>query len=88
MNCLQSKRTRTTAGPGARTGVAALLAAAAALLSTPATACPSCYGASSGPVIDGMNLAVIVMIGITGGVCSWIVAFAVRIVRRERDGAR
>ena len=59
-------------------------AACAVLLPTAATACPACYGSSSGPVIDGMNLAVVVMIGITGGVFSWIVAIAMRLARRER----
>jgi heme/copper-type cytochrome/quinol oxidase subunit 2 len=65
----------------------AALAAAAALLPSAASACPACYGSASGPVIAGMNLAVLVMIGITGGVLSWIIAFAVRIVRRERHVA-
>ena len=64
------------------------LAAAGSLLPTAAAACQSCYGSSSCPVIDGMNLAVLVMIGITGGVCSGIIAFAVRIVRRERGDDR
>jgi hypothetical protein len=64
-------------------GLAAI--AAAALVPSAASACPSCYGSASGPVIDGMNLAVLVMIGVTGGVFSWIVSFAVRIARRERS---
>lgn len=58
--------------------------ASTALLHSAAAACPSCYGESSGPVIDGMNLAVLLMIGVTGGVFSWIISFAVRISRRER----
>lgn len=67
-------------------------AAAAALVWTavaPATvtACPSCYGSASGPVIDGMNAAVLVMLGVTGAVLSWIAAFAVRVARRERSAA-
>jgi hypothetical protein len=65
----------------------AALAAAASLLPSAASACPACYGSAAGPVIAGMNLAVLVMIGITGGVLSWIIAFAVRIVRRERPVA-
>ena len=34
-------------------------------LHSPVIACPSCYGASSGPMIEGMNAAVLSMLGIT-----------------------
>jgi len=72
--------------------LAGLLVAAAVSLTliapAAAHACPSCYGAASGPVIDGMNVAVLLMVGVTGGVLSWIVAFALRIVRRERGDGR
>jgi heme/copper-type cytochrome/quinol oxidase subunit 2 len=71
---------------GARRFALAAIAAAASLMPSAAPACPSCYGSSAGPVIDGMNLAVLVMIGVTGGVFSWIISFAVRIARRERPG--
>jgi hypothetical protein len=83
MRRLRSYLTRAANRPWIR--VAVPLAAAWSLLPPAAAACPSCYGASSGPVIDGMNLAVLVLIGVTGGVCSGIVAFAVRVVRRERQ---
>ena len=61
----------------------ALTAALMGIVPSVAAACPACYGGATGPVIDGMNAAVLVMIGITGGVFSWIVAFALRIARRE-----
>jgi heme/copper-type cytochrome/quinol oxidase subunit 2 len=66
----------------------AALACAASLVPGAARACPSCYGSASGPVIDGMNLAVLVMVGVTGGVFSWIIAFALRVARRERGDRR
>lgn len=80
----RSTRTLKTPGRSCLWPCLAALAGAASLLPDAAAACPSCYGSAAGPVIDGMNLAVLVMIGFTGGVFSWIIAFAVRIVRRER----
>jgi hypothetical protein len=80
---IQGRRTRAAAAGALRSAVVAALIC---VLSPPAAACPACYGGATGPVIDGMNAAVLVMIGITGGVFSWIVALGVRIARRERAG--
>ncbi len=50
-----------------------------------APACPSCYGAAQGPVIDGMNKAIMAMIGITGFVLSGFVALFISIGRRAKQ---
>jgi heme/copper-type cytochrome/quinol oxidase subunit 2 len=57
------------------------------LFSAPASACPSCYGQAEGPVIDGMNNAIMAMIGIIGFVLSGFVAMFIRIGRRTRETA-
>ncbi len=38
-------------------------------------ACPSCYGAADSPMIDGMNTAIMSMVGIVVFVLSGFVAF-------------
>jgi heme/copper-type cytochrome/quinol oxidase subunit 2 len=49
---------------------------------TDAWACPSCYGAADGPMIDGMNMAILTMLGITGSVLGAITSFFVMMRRR------
>lgn len=49
---------------------------------TPAAACPTCYGQAEGPMIDGMNKAILTMIGIIGFVLTGFVALFVSIGRR------
>lgn len=63
---------------------AAAAAAATAFLADAAAACPTCYGQAEGPVIDGMNRAILAMIGITGFVLTGFVALFVTIGRRTR----
>mgnify|MGYP001583557044 CR=1 FL=1 len=50
-----------------------------------ASACPSCYGQAQGPVIDGMNRAIMTMIGITGFVLTGFVALFISIGRRAKQ---
>lgn len=50
-----------------------------------ASSCPSCYGEAQGPVIDGMNKAIMAMIGITGFVLSGFVALFISIGRRVKQ---
>jgi heme/copper-type cytochrome/quinol oxidase subunit 2 len=47
-------------------------------------ACPSCYGKADSPMIDGMNTAIVAMIGVTAVVLLGIVAFSVFMWRRRR----
>ena len=49
-----------------------------------ASACPSCYGQAQGPVIDGMNRAIMTMIGITGFVLTGFVALFISIGRKTK----
>ena len=45
-------------------------------------ACPACYGAADNTMIDGMNTAIMTMVGIVGFVLSGFVAFFVMLRRR------
>jgi len=47
-------------------------------------ACPSCYGAPDSPMTAGMNTAILVMLGIIGGVLLSFVAFFLYLWRRNR----
>jgi heme/copper-type cytochrome/quinol oxidase subunit 2 len=47
-------------------------------------ACPVCYGATDSPMADGVNAAILVLIGITGSVLSGFVAFFVYLRKRSR----
>jgi len=47
------------------------------------TACPTCYGAPGSPMTDGMNMAILSLLGITGGVLSGVVAFFLHMRRRS-----
>ncbi len=49
------------------------------------SACPTCYGQAEGPMIDGMNNAILAMIGIVGFVLTGFVALFVSIGRRAKD---
>jgi len=54
------------------------------VLSSPLAACPACYGAADGPMIDGMKMAIMAMLGITGVVLAAISSFFVMMRRRLR----
>ena len=47
-------------------------------------ACPSCYGASDSPLAQGMNTAILIMLGITGFVLGLFVMFFVILWKRSR----
>ena len=64
--------------------VIAAAIALSALTAAQASACPTCYGRAEGPVVDGMNWAILAMIGITGFVLSGVAAMFVSIGRRMR----
>tara|TARA_B100000029_G_scaffold511214_1_gene604621 strand:- start:10275 stop:10541 length:267 start_codon:yes stop_codon:yes gene_type:complete len=50
------------------------------------TACSVCFGVSSNQSISkGLDLAIIILIGITGTVLSGIATFFVYLVRRSRE---
>lgn len=52
------------------------------LLGNVAAACPSCYGDPESPMTQGMNMAIMSLLGITGGVLIAIVSFFVYVRRR------
>jgi hypothetical protein len=64
-----------------RAGASALMWAGGA---APLLACPVCFRFESGPVTDGLQLAVLVLIGVTVGVLSGFGVFVWRFVRRAR----
>jgi hypothetical protein len=45
-------------------------------------ACPSCFGAAQGPMIDGMNTAILTLLGITGFMLITISSFFIYMWRR------
>jgi LPXTG-motif cell wall-anchored protein len=47
-----------------------------------AAACPSCYGAQDSPMTDGMNMAILSLLGITGSVLVSFVGFFLYLKRR------
>jgi heme/copper-type cytochrome/quinol oxidase subunit 2 len=48
------------------------------------SACPSCYGASDAPMTQGMNMAILSLLGVTGGVLVAFVSFFVYLRKRAR----
>ncbi len=48
-----------------------------------AHACATCYGQAGTPVIDNMNIAVLFMLGVVGGMLGIAVGFAVYLRRRS-----
>ncbi len=47
-------------------------------------ACPVCYGAADSPMLDGMNAAIVVLLGITGTVLAGIGSFFIMMRRRSK----
>ncbi len=47
-------------------------------------ACPVCYGAADSPMTDGMNVAILSLLGITGGVLAGFIAFFVYLRKRAK----
>ena len=50
-----------------------------------ASACPSCYGAPDSPMTEGMNMAIMSLLGVTGGVLAAFVGFFVYLRRRAQQ---
>ncbi len=48
-------------------------------------ACPSCYGAADAPMTEGMNMAILSLMGVTGGVLVGFVSFFVHLRKRTRQ---
>ena len=46
-------------------------------------ACPSCYGAPDSPMTNGMNMAIMSLLGITGFVLIAFVSFFIYLRRRS-----
>lgn len=49
------------------------------------TACPSCYGAADAPMTQGMNMAILALMGVTGSVLLGFVSFFVYLRKRTRQ---
>jgi hypothetical protein len=47
-------------------------------------ACTVCMGNASGPMKDGVNLAILALLGITAGVLGGFVAFFFHLLKRSR----
>ena len=62
-----------------------LLAASLLFLPDILSACPSCYGAPGEPMTEGMNMAILSLMGVTGGVLFGFVSFFVYLRKRARQ---
>ena len=63
-----------------------LLGAAAVLLApASAFACGSCYGAADSSATNGLNFAILSMIGVTGGVLAGMTSFFFYLRKRARS---
>jgi hypothetical protein len=51
---------------------------------TSVSACGSCYGAADSPATNGMNFAILSMIGVTGGVLAAITSFFLYLRKRAQ----
>ncbi len=49
-----------------------------------ARACATCYGAPDDPMTAGMNMAIFLMLGVTGSVLGSIVAFMIYLRNRAK----
>jgi hypothetical protein len=65
------------------------MAAAAVLAAWPAAAfaCPVCFGGAEGPMRDGLNAGISVLLAITAVVLAAFAAGLITIVRRSRTHA-
>lgn len=61
----------------------ALLSAAALLLPRLASACPVCFGASDGPMLEGSNMGILALLAVTLTMLVAFAAFFYTLVRRE-----
>lgn len=65
----------------------ALAAAGLAFLASPGTAlaCPSCYGATEGPLIDAARVGMWLLLGVTLAIQGAFVAFFLYLRRKARE---
>lgn len=71
-----------------RAGCAALLVAPlVAWLPVAACACPVCFGNDAGPLSQGARAAAFVLLGLTALVLGGVLAFVLRLCRRQRAAA-
>ena len=49
-----------------------------------ALACPVCFGNGTGPMAEGVNMAILALLGITAGVLGGFVAFFFHLLKRSR----
>jgi hypothetical protein len=50
----------------------------------PAWGCPVCYGSTDASTIAGVNLAIVALLGVTGGVLAGFASFFLYIRKRSR----
>lgn len=62
--------------------ILAIVSVAVVLLPATAASCPSCFGATDSPLKEGMDMAILAMLGITGMVLGGIGAFFIAMRRR------
>ncbi|MBM3778042.1 MAG: hypothetical protein FJW23_07345 [Acidimicrobiia bacterium] len=65
-------------------GLAAFAFAASLGLPAEALACPACVGITDSPLQDGMNMGILVLLGLTGFMLSCFAYFFVRLALRAR----
>jgi hypothetical protein len=58
------------------------------LLPRAALACPVCFGQNDSPLAAGINLGIIAMLAVTGGVLVSFASFFVHLMRRARMAAQ
>lgn len=63
---------------------AAILAVVLLVLPQSGFACPVCYGDPQSSMTDGMNMAIVSLLGVTGGVLTGVAAFFLFLRRRLR----
>lgn len=64
--------------------VSACILCALVMFTSTVTPCPACYGDLDSPTGDGMNLAILFLLVVTGGVLSAFVSFFVYMRKRTR----
>ena len=57
------------------------------LVPTTASACATCYGAPDSPLTKGMNMAILSLLVVIGGVLGGIVAFIFHLRRQSRKAS-
>ena len=69
-----------------RRSVGSWLLAALAVTALPsaALACPVCFTASDTPIVNGVSMAILALLGVTGVVLACFGAFFIGLVRRSR----